>query len=416
MTDDLPALPKPEPVGRFVPIALARPAITAALGIDGGAIFQVIAVENLGLSPSVIGIAFGLGLLSLPLQLWAARMPFRLAKRNIQVFFVIAAIQCLVLAGLIAMKATGGFAATALVVTVAAEVAISVLFVTAWQPLLATRTTSRDRQRINAAWAALGKGGVAGLLIAFSMVEATGRAFLLVGLAIVSVGLALHFGRVSIVDAAASYSPHREVSAGEVARNEPPPRMPAPIWWILASFAALNMAGLPLWLVYLSEVIWPTVNLSLIGAIQTLALVAALLAWRPTVRDVRWRAIIGTLLAVAGSIALAGVGQVSGPPTAAHYTVIIITVLMTFGATYASLALLEMAHRLVEGDKAVVRVFTVIDVVDSSALQLGLFLSGLLVASSVSDSPWSPYVVFVLGMSVVALAAVTRTAFLSSRR
>lgn len=45
----------PEPVSRFVPMALTKPALAAALGIDGGAIFQILAVEDLGLSPFELG-------------------------------------------------------------------------------------------------------------------------------------------------------------------------------------------------------------------------------------------------------------------------------------------------------------------------------------------------------------------------
>ena len=124
----------PEPVSLFVPVALTKPALAAALGIDGGAIFQIFAVEDLGLSPAAIGTAFGLGLMSLPMQLWAGRMPLRLARRNLQIFLVLAAIQGALLAWLLAVGATGGLAATALVVTVTAEVAISVLFATRGNP------------------------------------------------------------------------------------------------------------------------------------------------------------------------------------------------------------------------------------------------------------------------------------------
>ena len=56
-------------------------------------IFQILAVENLGLSPAAIGTAFGLGLISLPFQLLAGRIPLRLAKRNVQIFLVLAAIR-----------------------------------------------------------------------------------------------------------------------------------------------------------------------------------------------------------------------------------------------------------------------------------------------------------------------------------
>lgn len=393
--------PSLDRVTRFVPVALSKPTLAAALGIDGGAVFQILAVEDLGLPPSAIGIAFGLGLLSLPLQLWAARMPLRFARRNVQIFLVFGALQSVLLAWLVAVGATGGLVATALVVTVTAEIAISVLFVTAWQPLLATRTRSHDRQRINAGWAALGKGLLAGFLIVFSATGAVGRSVLLLALALVAVGVAVNFGRVTVTDLDMSELPESPASPR-------PPRLPPAMWWILGSFTTLNLGALPLWLVYLSEVMWPTVNLGAIGAIQTVAVVAALLSWRPTKGDLGRRAMVGVLLVMVASIALVGVGQVA-ESAAEQISVVLVTVAMTFGMMYASLALLEMAHRLVERQPGVVRMFTLIDVVDSSTLQLGLFVGGLLVTLSVQTSTWAPYVAFVIGMSVLASAAVWRT-------
>lgn len=393
--------PPQEPVSRFVPVALSKPALAAALGIDGGAVFQILAVEDLGLSPSAIGTAFGIGLVSLPLQLWAARMPLRFAKRNVQVFFVFAALQSVLLAWLTAIGATGGLAATALAVTVTAEVAISVLFVTAWQPLLSIRVRNRDRQRINAGWTALGKGLLAGLLIVFSAAEGVGRSLLLIALALVAVSVAVSFGRIAVTDLDTPVPSTKFTGAR-------PPRLTPAMWWILGSFAALNLGALPLWLVYLAEVMWSTVDLGAIGAIQTVAVVAALFAWRPTKGDLGRRAMVGVLLVMVGSIALVGVGQVA-ESTGEQASVVLVTIAMTFGMMYASLALLEMAHRLVKSQQDAVRMFTFIDVVDSSALQLGLFVAGPLVTLSVQALNWAPYVAFVFVMSILAVAAVGRT-------
>jgi hypothetical protein len=47
------------PVRHLVPLVLLGPVLGSALGIDGGAIFQIFATEDLGLSPTAIGIAFG---------------------------------------------------------------------------------------------------------------------------------------------------------------------------------------------------------------------------------------------------------------------------------------------------------------------------------------------------------------------
>ncbi|PRB15237.1 hypothetical protein [Microbacterium sp. MYb62] len=397
----------PERASRFVPVALTKPVLASALGIDGGAVFQILAVENLGLSPSAIGIAFGLGLLSLPFQLWAARMPLRFARRNVQIFLLLAALQSGLLAWLVAIGATGGLAATALAVTITAEIAISVLYVTAWQPLLSTRVRSRDRQRINAGWNAAGRGLLAGFLIVFSAFEGIGRSLLLAALAFIAIGVAVSFGRVT-VPATSTPAPR------ESPTRQRPPRLPPVLWWILGSFAALHLGALPLWLVYLSAAIWPTADLGAIGAIQTVAVVAALLVWRPTNGGLGSRAMIGVLLVVAGSIALVGVGE-SAEGVGEHVGVVLVTISMTFGMTYAGLALLEMAHRIVERQQHVVRVFTIIDVVDSSALQLGLFIGGFLVTSSVQTGTSTPYVAFVVAMSILALAAVWRTVRLTAK-
>lgn len=397
--------PPSERASRFVPVALTKPALAAALGIDGGAIFQILAVEDLGLSPAAIGTAFGLGLVSLPLQLWAGRMPLRLARRNLQVFLVLAAVQSGLLAWLVAVGATGGLAATALVVTVTAEVAISVFFATAWQPLLATRVRSRDRQRINSGWAALGRGLLAGLLIVFSAVEVTGRTLLLVALSLVALGVAANLGRVADTD-----SPVPAPSSSEPSVR--PGRLNPALWWVLASFTAVNLGALPLWLVHLSRVMWPTAELGVIGAIQTFAVVGALLCWRPTDGDLGRRALIGALLMLGGSLALVGVGN-TAVSSREHAVVLLVTVAMTFGMVYASLALLETAHRLVGQQGGAVRVFTLIDVVDSSSLQLGLFVGGLLVSWSARAATGAPYLAFVVATSILAVAAVARTARLT---
>lgn len=63
---------------RFLVLSLTVPSTASALGVDGGVIFQILAVEDPELSPAAIGTALGLGVVSIPLQLWAARMPLEL--------------------------------------------------------------------------------------------------------------------------------------------------------------------------------------------------------------------------------------------------------------------------------------------------------------------------------------------------
>ena len=388
-----------EPLRRFLPVTLLTPLLGAALGIDGGALFQILAVENLQLSPAAIGTAFGLGLLSLPFQLWAARLPLHRARRNVQLFLWIGAAQGLILAGLLATGTTGVWASTALVVTVTAEIALSVLFATAWQPLLSARARTADRQRLNTFWPAVARGALAGTLVAFSASNTAGRTLILVGLAAAAVAAAVLLRRVDEAPAAAPAAAVEDATA-------PASGIPIPMRWILASFALLNIGALPLWLVYLDDVAWPTANLGLVAAIQTLASVVALLAWRTTEGPLHRRANVGVGLVLLGSLTLLAIsGTVdTGAERAAVFA---LTATMAGGATYTRVALLETAHRTVDTDSSV-RSFTYLDVVASSALQLGLFAGGMLVtASSVAEGP-NPFVWFVVATTIAATATVIR--------
>ena len=154
-------------IRRYIPATILAPLVGASLGVDGGPIFQILAVENLGLSAAAIGIAFGFGVVSVPIQLYASRLPIERARRNVQIFLAIAALQAWVLALLVGLGATGGFATVALGVTITAEISVSVLYATAWQPLLASGVGARGRQQLNSTWPAIARGVLAGALVLF---------------------------------------------------------------------------------------------------------------------------------------------------------------------------------------------------------------------------------------------------------
>jgi hypothetical protein len=242
----------------------------------------------------------------------------------------------------------------------------------------------------------MGRGLLAGVLVVFAAVNVAGRVAVLIALAAAAVAIAYQLRRVSS-DRTAVPLPAVGASSAKV------PMAPA-MKWILASFTLINLASIPMWLVYLAEVSWPDANLALVGAVQTAAVVAALLAWRSTDGPVGRRVIAGTLVLLAGSCALLTVGgTVAG--TREQVTVFAVSAAIAAGSTYASIALLEAAHRLVTDENSV-RSFTLLDVVDSSSLQFGLFAGGLLVAVSSAGEPLSPYVLFIIATTLVATAVI----------
>ena len=106
-----------------------------SIGVDGHPIFQILAVESLGLGPRAIGIALGLGTLSIPVQIWAARIPLSRARHNVRLFLWTMGLMALGTAALVAVAEPGSWVAgLALVVAIAAEISVSVLMATAWQP------------------------------------------------------------------------------------------------------------------------------------------------------------------------------------------------------------------------------------------------------------------------------------------
>jgi hypothetical protein len=110
------------------------------------------------------------------------------------------------------------------------------------------------------------------------------------------------------------------------------------------------------------------------------------------------------LVLLAGSCALLTVGgSVAGARE--QVTVVVVSAMIVGGSTYASIALLEAAHRLVDEANSV-RNFTLLDVIDSSSLQFGLFIGGLLVTISSAGQAQSPYVLFVVAMTVAAAAVI----------
>jgi hypothetical protein len=382
---------------RLVPVVVLKPVLCATVGIDGGAIFQLLAVENLGISAAALGVAFGFGVVSLPLQLAAARITLRRARPNLQWFLIVTAIQAWILAVLVAADATGNVATIALVVTVTAELAVSILFATAWQPLLSSTVDPANRQRLNSTWQAIARGVLAGSLIALGVFGDGFRVVFLIVVGIAAVATAVGLRRVPAprVDGD-SKSEKNDTISDDRPRSH------------LLLFVVLGLASfgeMPLWLVYLDSVLWRDGNLALVAAVQIIAVMVAMLAWRPTERDVTGRAIAAAVVTLAGTGLIVFVSG-PNPERMGQALLLVATALTAIGVTTTNIALLELFHRSVN-NRTAVRTFTMLDVVGSTSLQAGLAAAGFLITASTTTGSWpiDPYQILITGAALTTLVA-----------
>ena len=378
----------------FVPGTILLRTLLAALGVDGGPIFQILAIENLELTPQQLGIAFGLGIVSLPFQIAAARIPLRRARRNSQLFFVALAIQCVILAGLVAAGATGTMALVALAVTVIAEISVSVLYAPSWQPLISASLTGK-RQRLNSQWPAASRGLLAGTLILFEGFDRSERAAFLG-----ACGVLAALGAASLYALAKPESSDQNTQQGESIEGESVGKVGD--LRILGAVSAVNLGALPLWLVYLKTSLWPRADLGVVGGVQIVASLVALLAWRTTEGDLAHRGRISAVALAGGALAAAIlVGPVDSIIEIA--SVYGVTVTITISVTVINLVMLEQLHRTTSST-ASVRAFTMLDVVESTSLQIGLVAAGFLILPTTT----LPYRVFLLGAALAATVTTLR--------
>jgi len=387
----------PAALRRLVPVTLLKPVLCATVGIDGGPIFQILAVENLGISAAALGLAFGLGVVSLPLQIAAARVSLRRARPNLQWFLIVTAIQAWILAGLVAADAAGDVATIALVVTVTAELAVSLLFATAWQPLLSFTVDPANRQRLNSTWQAIARGVLAGSLIAIGVLGDGFRVVFLIVVGIAAVVFAFGLRRVA--------APRVDGDSASAGIDRIPGDRPRSHTLLFVVLGLANFGAMPLWLLYLDAVLWRDGNLGIVAAVQIIAVIVAMLGWRPTELDVTGRALAGAI------IILIGIGLIvfiSGPnpDQMGQALLLVATALTAIGATTTNVALLELAHRSVSNTTAV-RTFTMLDVVESTSLQVGLAAAGLLISVSRSTGSWpiDPYEILITGTALTTLVA-----------
>ena len=252
----------------------------------------------------------------------------------------------------------------------------------------------------------MARGVLAGAVVLFAALDSGGRSLFLVIIGAFAIATAVGLNAIDPPPPAPSTPSSASESATSTRSAKSATALAPATRIVLVVFAAINIGAIPLWLVYLNKVLWPTVNLGAIAAVQTLASVAALLAWKSTDGDVTRRALIAaavTLTAAASIVALDGpIGS-----SAQQAIVVAATAAMAGGATTARIAMVEATHRVVTPANTV-RVFTLLDVVASTSLQAGLLVSGFLITASANTetSLTDPYRVFVLISAATAVPAI----------
>ena len=385
----------------YLAVALLLPLLASTLGIDGGAVFQIVAVEELGLSAGAVGIAFGLGVLSVPVQLAAARMPLWRARSNLRGFLAFGTAATLLLAVIVATTSvTSTLAPAALALTVVAEIALSVLYATAWQPLLAYGLTARDRQRVSSRGRATGATVLAVALVAFGLLPTAGRVVFIVLVAGCSLAMVLAVGRFA--------APPRPVRPrGPRAAEGLELRLPTGVVPILLALGAAGFAGWPLFLIYSRQVLWPAANLGLVGAVQLAGSLGAAFAWTATTGS---RLLRRARLAAGGVVVTsAALLLVRAPVDEPAEAAAVLLFLLVAAASWSTLllALLELAHGRVTDDTSV-RTLTIFDVVGSTSFQAGLLAAGFLVEASDHARRVDAYRLSLVLASLVLLALVLR--------
>ena len=411
---------------RILLVALTLPTIKSALGIDGGVIFQILAVENLGASPAAIGTALGLGVLSIPVQLWATRMSMRVSRRNLLAYLGVTALLAAVLALLLGVVGAGRghtiLVVGGLGVTVAAEIAVSVLFATSWQPLLSATLDSRHRQSVNSRGRAAGSVVLVLVVLVFGWGDTGVRMAALLGIAAVAGSAILVLRRLPLplplsapVEYAAPGLDARDKAVSPVHSIDVQSAQAISPLLLVVGFAVV--AAWPLFPVYAATVFLPSAHLGLIGAVDTGASIGVALLWRSTSGDLLGRASVAATGLLGAALIFVAL------PKTASTTVEAIT-LVAFGTAVAArdivmLAVLELVHRGVS-PRTSVRSLTLLDVVESTALQAGLYVGGLLIAWSATTDlsvadPYRLYVLAITACLAVSLFIVRRRQPVGSR-
>lgn len=417
---------------RFVPAALLTPLAASSLGVDGGAIFTIIALEDLGFDARTIGIAFGLGVVSIPIQLAAARRPLDAAATGIRQFLRVSAVLTATIAVFVLIGADHPSSYLALVVTVAAEIVVSVRYAPSWLPLQRVHLTTTDRQRLGGPIRAAGGTVLAVVVVIIAATGPAVRSAILATVASLLAAAAIRF-QLPPVPLPDPPPPPRASAPPPADRGHPVdstqgrPRVDSTerdtqrrrrrLRTVFGVYVLLGLGGWPLFLVFCADVLWPSANLGVVGAVQIGAGLIASFTWRSTEAPLASRMVVATTAMTVATVALAVVpAPIEGR---AAWLVLGLLGAATAALTALRLALVETVHRSVDETDAV-RVFTVLDVIGSSSMQLGLFVAGIVIASiDAPSSAWDPYRWMLTVVAVTTwfvIAAIARAERPSPRR
>ncbi len=388
-----------------------------SIGVDGHPIFQILAVESLGLGPRAIGVALGLGTLSIPVQIWAARIPLARARHNVRLFLVGVGAMALMTAGLIVGAEPGSWVAgLALVIAIVAEIAVSVLMAPAFQPLISYSLTPAQRPFMLGPAQAL--TGIVVLLTTalVGALDDRGRAMFLVVLAVAAFVVA---GMLRVLPAppASHRRPHVDTVDGDaesvdqaVGSGSGQNDDRRTIRRLYHMMPALAVGSWPLLVTYAALTLWPDGNLGLLGAALAGGSVVASFLWRDPgshlIPLIRAATVVAALCTI--GLVLLDAPIESGPGTA---TLLALAAVGSASRAVTVTGVMELIHRRIDTTNSV-RVMTMVDVIGSTSGQLNLFVAGFLIAAAGSGptplAGLDVYEIWILVMSAVLMTAAAR--------
>lgn len=412
-------MPKTLPIGsqkitqRLFVVGIVGFLSALSVGVDGHPIFQILAVESLGLGPRAIGTALGLGTLSIPVQIWAARIPLHRARHNVRLFLWSMGVMALVTAGLVAFAEPGSWVAgLALVVAIVAEISVSVLMATAWQPLISYSLSPVQRAFMLGPAAAIRGMVILGSTVLVGALDRTGRTVFLVVIGVAVIVVAETLRQIPAPPdttlaggSIPSTAPRGESSTGRTSK------LPAGIWSLYILTAALALGRWPLLVTYAAITLWPTGNLGLLGAALSAGSIVAALLWRDPGRHVLVAIRAGAVLTAVCTIGLVTMG---GPITTTTGAGLLFALAVVGSAArnVTGTASMELVHRRIDTTNSV-RVMTMLDVIGSTTAQLNMFVAGFLIAATAAASRFEfagldVYQLWILVMAVAEVAAAAR--------